>query len=226
MDGTNTIPTSSRRSPDGDKHACMNELGFQLQLSEQEASVIDPALLSARPALEAYQALDDWLLRPQDLVAARLVSFGLKMQFLPALANLRWSENSQWVRLYSLESLATGLLCGGIDGLALYRQAERPLDHESPPGLEQLVANLVQAIEVANTDWRALEEDELHMQAAYGKHLNRNTDQENVEFLSRPGSGDVQARRAMGETFRTGYSLGLIDAAIVVLHGQTPDRLQ
>lgn len=213
----------------------MNEFGFQLQLPERETSAywqagsmhcIDPSLLSPRPALEAYQVIDRWLLDVEDLTMAREVSFALKMQFLSALAQLRWSRHPERVRLHSLESLAAGLLCGGIDGLVFYRQGERPLDYESPAGLEQLVANLVQAIEVANTDWRALEEDELHMQAAYGKHLNRHTDLENIEFLAQPGAGDVQARRAMGETFRTGYSLGLIDAAIVSLHGQTPDPLE
>lgn len=213
----------------------MNKLGFQLQLPERDSSVDGPAgtlrdilleLLSARPPLEAYQAIDRWLLQAEDLTFHREVSFALKSQILPALAGLRWSENDEWVRLYSLESLAAGLLCGGIDGLVLYRLGERPLDLDTPAGLEQLVANLVQAIEVAHTDWRQLEEDELHMQAAYGKHLNRHTDLENVEFLGRPEAGDVQARRAMGETFRTGYSLGLIDAAIVCLHGQTPDPLE
>lgn len=206
----------------------MNELGFQLTLPQEAGEVLglEPILLSARPALEAYHALDRWLLQAQELSGARELSLAVKLQFLPALARLGWSANSRWVSLYSLESLAAGLLCGGLDGLVFYRQGERPLALESPPGLEQLVANLVQGIEVANTDWRELGEDELHMQAAYGKHLNRNTELENIEFLARPGAGDTQARRAMGETFRTGYSLGLIDAAIVSLHGQAPDPLQ
>ncbi len=203
----------------------MNELGLQLQLSEAESSV-DGDLLRARPVLEAYQALDRWLLQVQDLTLAREVSLAVKMQLFPALATLRWHSQSERVRLYSLESLAAGLLCGGLDGLVLYRQGQRPIGYESPPGLEQLIANLLQAIEVADGEWREMAEDDLHMQAAYGKHLNRNTELENVEFLARPGAGDVQARRAMAETFRTGYSLGLIDAALVALHGQTPDPLE
>ena len=85
---------------------------------------------------------------------------------------------------------------------------------------------MVQAMDVADGEWREVDADVLQLQAGYGKHLNRATEEENVEFLARPGSGDGQTRRALGETFRTGYSLGLIDAAIICLHGEIPEKLE
>ncbi len=188
----------------------MNGSGFQLEG--------EPAhLLRPRPPLQAFYELDLWLLEAPEARSMRGLSRSLQNQLFPKLASLRWSERLDWIRLYSLESLAAGLLCGAVDGLFLYRLGEAPLASES--------LKLRQALEVADGEWRQLDVDSLQLQAAYGKHLNRSTEEENVQFLSRPGSGEAQTQRAMGETFRTGYSLGLIDAAIIVLHGQTPDRL-
>ena len=175
-------------------------------------------MLLPRPPLEAFHELDLWLLQQPDVRAQRGCSQSLQSQLFPLLESLRWSDREDWIRRYSLESLAAGLLCGALDGLFLYRLDEPPLPSES--------LKLRQALEVADGEWRLLDVDALQLQAGYGKHLNRATEEENVEFLRRPGSGDAQAQRAMAETFRTGYSLGLIDAAIVSLHGQAPERLQ
>ncbi|MBX3166436.1 MAG: hypothetical protein KF760_03445 [Candidatus Eremiobacteraeota bacterium] len=189
----------------------MNESGFGLRG--------EPAyLLLPRPPLQAFYELDVWLLEQPDVWPHRGLSRSLQNQLFPLLENLRWSQRADWIRNYSLESLAAGLLCGALDGLFLYRLKEAPLASES--------LRLRQALEVADGEWRQLDADALQLQAGYGKYLNRATEEENVEFLARPGSGDAQTQRAMAETFRTGYSLGLIDAAIVTLHGQTPDRLQ
>lgn len=189
----------------------MNDSGFRL-LGELTH------LLLPRPPLQAFHELDLWLVEVGDLAPHRGLSRFLQDQLFPQLETLRWTSNREWIRLYSLESLAAGLLCGALDGLHLFRLQEAPIASESP--------SLRQALEVADGEWRELHPDDLQLQAGYGKHLNRATDEENVEFLSRPGAGDVQAQRALSETFRTGYSLGLIDAAIVSLHGQTPERLQ
>lgn len=189
----------------------MNESGFRLQGEFSH-------LLQARPPLQAFYELDLWLLEKPNVRPHRGLSRSLQNQLFPLLENLRWIDRPEWIRLYSLESLAAGLLCGALDGLFLYQLKEPPIASES--------LKLRQALEVADGQWRELDADALQLQAGYGKHLNRATDEENVEFLSRPGAGDEQAQRAMGETFRTGYSLGLIDAAIVTLHDQAPDRLQ
>ena len=189
----------------------MNDSGFRLQGELAQ-------LLLPRPPLQAFHVIDLWLLEEADLSPHRGLSRSLQDQLFPLLDTLRWAENPEWIRRYSLESLAAGLLCGALDGLFLYKLQEAPIASESP--------SLRQALEVADGEWRELHPDDLQLQAAYGKHLNRATDEENIEFLSRPGAGDVQAQRAISETFRTGYSLGLIDAAIVSLHGQTPERLQ
>ena len=192
----------------------VNESGFQL--------VGEPAhLLLPRSPVVAFAELSQWLFSRPILAA----SLSIKQQFFARLALLRWSERVDWVRLYSLEALAAGLLCGALDGLRLY-QGHPPDPFESPVEFQQLGQLLLQALEVADGEWRELHVDDLQLQAGYGKHLNRATEEENVEYLARPGSGDAEARRALGETFRTGYSLGLIDAAIVSLHGEPPDLLE
>ncbi|MBN9417571.1 MAG: hypothetical protein J0I12_19130 [Candidatus Eremiobacteraeota bacterium] len=188
----------------------MNDSGFRLQGELAH-------LLLPRPPLQAFHELDLWLLQDMDLTPYRGLSRSLQDQLFPLLDSLRWAANPEWIRRYSLESLAAGLLCGGLDGLFLLKRQEAPIASESP--------SLRQALEVADGEWRELHPDDLQLQAGYGKHLNRATEEENVEFLSRPGAGDLQARRAISETFRTGYSLGLIDAAIVALHGQAPETL-
>ena len=177
-------------------------------------------LLKARPPLQAFRELDDWLpgLDPGEVAG---FSERLKAQFFPCLVQLRLATVLPQIRLYSLEALAAGLVCGGLDGLLLYRLGRKPETVAHPLG-----ELMQQAIEVADNDWRLLDADTLQLQAGYGKHLNRATAEENEEFLQRPGSGEVQLQRALSETFRTGYSLGLIDAAIIELHGQIPEPLE
>lgn len=170
--------------------------------------------------MQAFRELDQWLTLV-DLSLLDGVSQQLKAQYFPALMQLTFKAQAEWIRLYSLESLVVGLVCGGLDGLYLYHQALKPEVVDHPIG-----DLLRQALEVADGEWRQLDADTLQLQAAYGKHLNRATEEENVEFLSRPGAGQVQLERALSETFRTGYSLGLIDAAIIALHGELPEVLE
>lgn len=177
-------------------------------------------LLQARPPLAAFQALDEWLVVVERSFPES-VSAGLKAQFFPALLALKFRPEPDWIRLYSLESLAAGLLCGGLDGLALYRQGNKPEPVDHPVG-----DLLAQAVEVADGEWRLLDADTLQLQAGYGKHLNRATEEENVEFLMRTGSDESKLQRALSETFRTGYSLGLISAAIIALHNEKPEPLE
>ena len=190
----------------------MNESGLGLQAQPAH-------LLRARPPLQAFRELDEWLW-VVDLGTVCGFSSDVKAQFFSALQALRFVREPEWIRVYSLEALAAGLFCGGLDAMSLYRQAQRPASIAHPVG-----DLLRQAIDVADTDWRVLEADDLQLQAGYGKHLNRATEEENVEFLTRPGAGDPQLQRALSETFRTGYSLGLIDAAIICLHNQTPEPI-
>ena len=193
----------------------MNESGFQL--------AGEPAhLLLPRPPVLAFSQLSQWLLSDPNLAT----SLAIKDQFFTLLGALRWSERSEWVRIYSLEALSGGLLCGALDGMHFYRQGHIPDCFEVSAEFQQLKQLLLQALNVADGEWRELDADGLQLQAGYGKHLNRATDEENVEYLARPGSGDAQVRRALGETFRTGYSLGLIDAAIICQHGEAPEPLQ
>lgn len=177
-------------------------------------------LLLARPPVLAFRELDEWLMLVE-LDGLATLSAQVKGQFFPALSGLTFRPEPDWIRLYSLQALAAGLLCGGLDGLFLYRQGSKPevVEH-SLGGL------LAQAIEIADGEWRQLDADTLQLQAGYGKHLNRATEEENVEFLSRAGSAEVQLQRALSETFRTGYSLGLIDAAIIALHNERPEPLE
>ncbi len=119
----------------------------------------------------------------------------------------------------SLKALAWGLACGAHDGLDLYLNQRLPLQPQGPPEHLQVLS---QYLEVANSDWRELSADDLQLQAAYGRHLNRATHLENVEYLQRP---QARLSHALWETFRTGYSIGLIDSAIVALWKERPESV-
>lgn len=172
---------------------------------------------------QAFEQIGQWLWR----LSGRppLASRPLKEQFLQQWSLLQVMPEPGEIGPMSLQALAAGLLCGARDGARLYLLGERAETFAAAPEAETLRVSLTQYLEVADQEWRSLDVDTLQLQAGYGKHLNRATHRENIDFLAQPGRSAADARRALLETFRTGYSLGLIDAAVVFIGGQPPDPL-
>lgn len=186
--------------------------------------------LQALPPLTAFERNADLLLQlraqpPQDILPGLAESRQLKEELFAQISALQDVPAGDLVRTLSLQTLAAGLLCGALDGAILYHAQIPPDVAAWPQDFESIGSALWDYLEVADRQWRALDANGLQLHAAYGKHLNRATDQENVEFLSVPGRQGRDTRRVMAETFRTAYSLGLIDAAVVFVAGERPDKL-
>lgn len=113
----------------------------------------------------------------------------------------------------SREALAAGLLCGALDGVRLYLADAFP---EPFGGPQKMLDELNQTVEVADQYWRGLDPDSLREQSIYGKQLNWRTDAENVRATTEP-------RQLLLETFRTGYGIGMIDAALACLTNDVPE---
>ena len=123
-------------------------------------------------------------------------------------------------RRHGLEALDQGMTSGSLDGLVLFRGAQRP-DFGGPAEgpLEQLRAGLEKAIGIADEHWRHQHVDDLQMLSVYGKHQNQQTEDE-AEEAARGALEDWQV--FLLATFKAGYAIGLIDSVIVCVGGQAP----
>lgn len=138
-----------------------------------------------------------------------LESRSLKEQFWKQLGAIAAVPTSAEMEAGSREALAAGCLCGALDGAWLYLQDEPP----EPCSLDASFAEELQrVVEVADLYWRGLDAEELEEQCRYGHEENLRTDVENVEALTRLSSAQG-VRQLLRETFRTGYGIGMIEAA-------------
>ena len=181
-------------------------------------------LLIAVPALQAFARISEFLWGLRESGQCPRIE-GFKQRCLAELLTEPWTGCTEELSRQSLTALAAGLACGAIEGAAYFGWAQAPAPWPPDGRLEVTCARLDEAWVVARERWPEAHVDDLQLQAAYGKHLNRETAQENIDFLAAPSRTEADFRRALLETYRTGYSLGLIDSAIVFLGGQVPDRL-
>lgn len=190
-----------------------------------------PNNLLALPPAEAFERNAELLLQlqaqsPQEVLQGVVDSHDIKQQFFHQVHGIAGVPEGERLRDLSLQALAAGLLCGAVDGSLLYQLGVTPDAVALPEPFAATGEALQLYVQVAHQQWREMDADSLQLQAAYGKHINRATDQENIDFLAGPGSQVRDAQRAMAETLRTGYSLGLIDSAIVFVGKERPDPLQ
>jgi hypothetical protein len=179
-----------------------------------------PKLLHPCPVAEAFQRLGPLLadLKRLELeqLPSPLESRLLKEQFLAQLAEMTEIGDAGHVRHLSRQSLAAGLLCGSLDGAYLYLANEQPESFDCPASLAHVTQELAQIVEVADQYWRGLDRENLEHQSLYGKEQNRHTDEENIARLGRRGTSAREIQRQLSETFRTGYGIGLVEAALAL----------
>jgi len=186
------------------------------------------AQLSAVAVADAITRSEIWLTSltsatPGYVLSGYDATCDLKTQLLQQLGELAHVPAPEALREASLLALSCGLLCGGLDGAVLYVCGLPPQDPADPHEVAgSLLEGLAGAIVVADRDWRSTDADSLQLLSGYGKHLNSNTVEENLIFLERPDAGPQEVRKALLETFRTGYCIGLVDAAIVFIAGEAP----
>lgn len=178
-----------------------------------------PKMLNPVPVPEAFARLEQLLLTWQspDQLPSPLESRLLKEQFLAQVAGLETVGDQGHILHLSRQSMAAGLLCGALDGGRLYLADELPEPFESPPSLDETRQGLAQIVEVADQYWRGLDLENLELQSRYGKEQNLRSDEENLARLNRRGASGREARQQFSETFRTGYGVGLIEAALILL---------
>lgn len=180
--------------------------------------------LQELPPLEAFARIGEFLWSLRE--ARHCPELGrLKVDCVEQLLSQTFTRDPEDIRRFSLRALAAGLLCGALEGAGYFLACRPPGPWPEHPDFEITRERLEQAWTTARQSWPQMAVDDLQLQSAYGKHLNRATEQENVEFLQPDHRHQGDFRRALLETYRTGYSLGLIDSAIVFLGGQLPDRL-
>lgn len=187
-------------------------------------------LLEPSDPLQAFNQTADLLEELQSLGESQLLlrgddSYALRQQFFAQVEDVGEVPPADLVLTLSLAALGAGLASGATDGALLYVLQIIPSPVPAADYAEWTQDAMAQSVQVAHSGWRELDADTLQLQAGYGKHLNRSTHVDNAEYLARSGRGPEHARKVFTETFRTGYSLGLIDAAVVFLAGQRPDPL-
>jgi len=179
-----------------------------------------PKFLQDCPVSQAFQRLHGLLdsLRQcsaEELPSA-LQSSLLKEQFYGQIGSLSGPLAAEMIGLWSRQAVLAGLLCGALDGAYLYIADQGPEDFHCPPGLARQAEELDQVVEVADQYWRGLDLENLEAQASFGKQENLASDAENIKVLLGPAAPSVQHQ--LGETFRTSYGIGLIEAAQVFLY--------
>ncbi|GMU55334.1 MAG: hypothetical protein AMXMBFR33_44800 [Candidatus Xenobia bacterium] len=130
-----------------------------------------------------------------------------------------WRESA---RQLGLQALSQGLLCGALDGAILYQAGQlEPLAENRTGDEGKLLRSLSQAREVADQSWRGMGADDLQLLSGYGKHQNQATEAEAEQAAQ--GSAD-EFRTFLLATFKAGYAVGLVDAAVVFVAGETPGQ--
>ncbi|MBT9585970.1 hypothetical protein IV102_21685 [bacterium] len=183
-----------------------------------------PKWLHPCPVAEAFQRISQLLpilkkLEP-DQLPSPLESRLLKEQFVNQVGNMASVGDAGHIRHLSRQALAAGLLCGALDGAHLYLVDQQPESFEFPPALAHFPQELCQIVEVADQYWRGLDLENLELQSSYGKQQNLQTDEENIAILGRSGISAREIQRQFSETFRTGYGIGLVEAALALIFGQ------
>lgn len=121
----------------------------------------------------------------------------------------------------TLTALSQGLLCGALDGAILYQAGQMAPLPSAQGDAGKLLKGLEQARQVADQSWRQMGADDLQLLSGYGKHENRNTLQEGEQAA---GGTPEEFQTFLLATFKAGYAVGMVDAAVVFVAGETPGQ--
>ena len=128
---------------------------------------------------------------------------------------------------FTLEALALGMVCGAGDGmLEFFHHAQRkhePLSLDKPQlqsDSQTLSKNLEQILTTARENWSKAHPDDLHLLCGYGKQENQNSLQEGGKLAAECEKDLYPYRKFLLATFKGGYAMGVIEAAVVCLAEQ------
>lgn len=125
---------------------------------------------------------------------------------------------------FTLEAFALGMVCGAGDGmLDFFHHAQRKSevlalsDKRLENDAKILTHNLGQIRTTAKENWSKAHPDDLHLLCGYGKQENLGSLQEGAKLAEECDDDLYPYRKFLLATFKGGYAIGMIQAAVVVL---------
>ena len=112
----------------------------------------------------------------------------------------------------ALEALELGMVTGLVDALRL--EDSGPWEEDAPDivgeplvsSWKTLWSNLNDARRVADSNWRKMEREDLHLLWEYGRHQNLDTLEQAVRFQGKP---DLEFQVFLMATFKAGYAVAM-----------------
>lgn len=197
-------------------------------------SMLPPAPAADAREAEVISQVEDAAVRVRDLLqrqdpaeSANLAAVvaELKKGGITSAASMSVAATLEAARGASLASLQGGMLCGALDGLLMLcasiavSDPACEVDASVRARCDLLLSGMDKAREVARDQWVGMPSDDLQLLAGYGKHQNLQTGDESRALVGKPPQEGAEWLMA---TFKAGYAIGLVDAAIMA-RGENPD---
>lgn len=178
---------------------------------------------------EVGDLLADLHLTPAQVAELRDDSLHLKTRLLELVDGLELEFAAQAARDFTLAALTGGMFAGALDGTLLYLHSERV----EQPALQSKKAyltrsstllwdNLSRVLEVGESSWGQAHVDDLQLLSGYGKHENRHSLDEGEALEAQTRGDRSQFQAFMLASFKGGYAMGVVDAAVTFVGGERP----
>ncbi len=190
---------------------------------------------SAPPASVAdlYTEVEDLLVYVHGQSVARSTlqqdSSLLKFRLMALVDQIEGALSPATARDLTLAALSGGMFSGALDGILLFAHQHRvaqPQDRSLHPELEKpsrlLWENLHRVLEVAEANWSQAHVDDLQLLSGYGKHENRRSLEEGEAMEQRTRADRTGFQSFLLASFKGGYAMGAVDAAVMFVGGERP----
>lgn len=186
-----------------------------------------------RTVLDLYTQVADLLENLAVTLASaeelRRDSLDLKHKLLPTVDGLALRLAAQEARDLTLAALTGGMFSGALDGTLLFSHGQRVSQPQLESGLPYLAQpsrilwdNLDRVLETGDSNWRQGHVDDLQLLSGYGKHENRNSLEEGEAMEAQTRGDRSQFQAFLLASFKGGYAMGVVDAAVVFVGGERP----
>ncbi len=132
----------------------------------------------------------------------------------------------------TLAALTGGMFAGALDGTLIYAHSvavEQPTRLSRNEALARssgvLWQNLARVLEVGQSSWGEAHVDDLQLLSGYGKHENRNSLDEGEAMEAQSRSDRLEFQTFLLASFKGGYAMGVVDAAVMHVGGERPAPL-
>lgn len=178
-------------------------------------------------AADLLEALRD---QPASVTALVRDSSLLKFRLMEMVDQLEAEFSPESAREFTLAALSGGIFSGALDGTLLFAHQHRVAQPQQPSLLSALEKpsrllweNLHRVLEVAESNWSQAHIDDLQLLSGYGKHENRLSLEEGEEMEQRTRGDRLAFQQFLMASFKGGYAMGTVDAAVMFVGGERPD---